>query len=129
MKKEFKAKKLSGSIKVVEGDNGRTQMIVDYGGNELRKILTREPVKIDDCDAKRAREGEIEQQICMAYAYLSNQECKKAEEWSLKAFGSRTLSAPFALSTPPRTSEGSPSSSLGSPSAFGFAIRGYEAAL
>ena len=86
MKKEFKSKKLSGSIKVVEGDNGRTQMIVDYGGNELRKILTREPVKIDNCDAKRAREGEIEQQICMAYAYLSNQECKKAEEWSLKAF-------------------------------------------
>jgi hypothetical protein len=86
MKEEFKAKKLSGSIKMVEGKNGRTQMFVDYGVSELREILKSEPVKIEDCDTKKAKGADIEEQICMAYAYLSNQDCKKAKEWSLKAF-------------------------------------------
>jgi len=86
MKKEFKSKELEGSIRMIESDNGRTRMIVDYGGSMLKEILEKEPVKIGDCDIQKAKENDIEQQICMAYAYLSNKDCENAEKWSLKVF-------------------------------------------
>ena len=86
MQKKFKPQKLEGSLKVEDGENNRGKIVVDYGGNQLKEILKVHPVKLTDCNIEEANLGDIDQQICIAQAYLTVKDCKQAKEWAIKAF-------------------------------------------
>lgn len=63
-----------------------TNYNLERGGKELKKILDTNPVFIEECSLKKAKAGDIEQQGCIAQAYLSEKNCGKAKVWAEKAF-------------------------------------------
>ena len=82
----FKPKKLKGFIQKLKSPEGQSNIYVDYGGRELKKILNDNPVSLDDCDIEKANSGNTNQQICMAQAYLSINDCENAKKWTMKVF-------------------------------------------
>jgi hypothetical protein len=53
---------------------------------DLEKFLETNPITLSYCDIWAANAGAIEEQICMAKAYLSKKDCVTAGKWALKVF-------------------------------------------
>jgi hypothetical protein len=43
-------------------------------------------ISVSDCNLEEAEAGDIEQQICVAQAHLSNKDCEEAKLWAEKVW-------------------------------------------
>lgn len=81
----MKPHKVKGSNKEERQSATHLVITMEQGGRELGKILKDQPIALSDCNMKKANAGDLEQQICIAQAYLSNKDCAKAKLWAEKA--------------------------------------------